>query len=95
MVGLRDTGIILVRHGVPYVQFEGVFYMPTGACSRGYKLRSREGEYPKSVSVAVSCECSVCVCVHEVGLYDRATIGASDRERWRDSRTGGATAGGS
>jgi hypothetical protein len=52
MVGLRDTEIILVQAlGVPYVQFEGVFYMPTGACSRGYKLRSRKGEYPKSLSI--------------------------------------------
>jgi hypothetical protein len=52
MVGLRDTEIILVQAlGVPYVQFEGVFYMPTGACSKGYKLRSREGEYPKYLSI--------------------------------------------
>jgi hypothetical protein len=62
MVGIRDTGIILVQaRGVPYVQFEGVFYMPTGACSRGYKLMSREGECPKSLNVVVRCECSVCV----------------------------------
>jgi hypothetical protein len=61
MVGLRDTRIILVQaQGEPYVQFEGVFYMPTGTCSRGYKLSSREEEYPKSLSVMVSCECSVC-----------------------------------
>jgi hypothetical protein len=31
MVGLRDTGIILVQaRGVPYVQFEGVFYIVRG-----------------------------------------------------------------
>jgi hypothetical protein len=35
--------------------------MPMGACSKGYKLRSREGEYPKSLSVVESSECSVCV----------------------------------
>jgi hypothetical protein len=61
MVGLRDTGTILVQApGVPYVQFEGVFYMPTDAYSRGYNLRSREGEYPKSMSVEVSYGCLVC-----------------------------------
>jgi hypothetical protein len=60
MVGLRDTGIILVQaREVTYVQFEEVFYMPTGACSRGYKLRSREGGCPKSLDVVVSCGCSV------------------------------------
>jgi hypothetical protein len=60
MVGLRDTRIILVQAlGVPYIQFEGVFYMPTGACSRGYKLRSRKGGCPKSLDVAVSSKCSV------------------------------------
>jgi hypothetical protein len=44
--------------GVPYVQFEGVFYMPTRACSREYKLWSRDGECP--FSVEVSYECSMC-----------------------------------
>jgi hypothetical protein len=46
--------------------------MSMGACSRGYKLRLREGEYPKSLSVVVSCECSVCVC--GVGFYDFVVI---------------------
>jgi hypothetical protein len=46
---------------VPYVLFEGVLYLTKGACSRGYKLRSKEGEYPKSLNVVVSCECSVTV----------------------------------
>jgi hypothetical protein len=38
--------------------------MPTRACSGGYKLRSIEGECPKSLDVNVSCECSkgVVVC---------------------------------
>jgi hypothetical protein len=48
MVGLRDTGIILVQaREVPYVQFGRVFYMPTRACSSGYKLRSRESVCPQ------------------------------------------------
>jgi hypothetical protein len=60
MVGLKDTGIILVQaRGVPYVQFGRVFYMPTRACSRGYKFRSSEGACPSSLSVVVSWECSV------------------------------------
>jgi hypothetical protein len=64
MVGLRDTGIILVQApGMPYVQFEGVLYMPMGACSRAYKLRSRDGGYPKYLDVVVSSECSVRVVV--------------------------------
>jgi hypothetical protein len=46
---------------MPYVQFEEMFYMPTGDCSRGYKLRSREGESPKSLDVVVSCGCSMSV----------------------------------
>jgi hypothetical protein len=55
MVGLRDTRIILVQaRGVPYVQFGRVFYMPTRACSRGYKLRSGEGVCPRSLRVVVS-----------------------------------------
>jgi hypothetical protein len=55
MVGLRDMGVILVQaRGVPYVQFERVFYMPTGACSRGYNIRSRQGACPRSLSVVVS-----------------------------------------
>jgi hypothetical protein len=33
--------------------------MPTGACSRGYKLRSREGVCPKSLSMVESSKCSV------------------------------------
>jgi hypothetical protein len=33
--------------------------MPKGACCRGYKLRSREGECPKSLDVVVSYECSM------------------------------------
>jgi hypothetical protein len=44
---------------VPYVQFRRVLYMLTGACSRGYKLRSREGACPKSLTAVVSCERSV------------------------------------
>jgi hypothetical protein len=39
-----------------------MFYMPTGACSRGYKLRSREGKCPKSLGVVVSYECSISEC---------------------------------
>jgi hypothetical protein len=56
MVGLRDTGIILVQapRGLPYVQFGKMFYMPTGACSRGYKLRSREERCLKSLCVIMS-----------------------------------------
>jgi hypothetical protein len=60
MVRLRDTRVILVQaRRVPYVQFGRVFYMPTGACSRGYKLRSREGACPRSLSVVVSLKSSV------------------------------------
>jgi hypothetical protein len=36
--------------------------MPTGACSREYKLRSREGECPKSLDVVLSYECSIGEC---------------------------------
>jgi hypothetical protein len=32
--------------------------MPIGACSRGYKLRSREGKSPKSLCVDESSWCS-------------------------------------
>jgi hypothetical protein len=62
MVGLRDTGIILVQaQGCPMSSLKECSICPRGACSRGYKLRSREGECLKSLSVVVSCECSVCV----------------------------------
>jgi hypothetical protein len=33
--------------------------MPTGACSRGYKLRSREGVGPKPLSVEESLKSSI------------------------------------
>jgi hypothetical protein len=33
--------------------------MPTEACSRGYKLRSREGACTRSLSVVMNCECLV------------------------------------
>jgi hypothetical protein len=48
---------------MPYILFERMFYMPTGACSKGYKLRSREGECPKSPDVVVRYECSMGVVV--------------------------------
>jgi hypothetical protein len=48
---------------MPYVRFEGMFYMPMEACSRGYKLKSGKGESPKSLDVVVSCECSISVVV--------------------------------
>jgi hypothetical protein len=55
--------------GMPYVQFEQMYYMPTGACSRRYKLRSREGECPKSLDVVVSYECSIGKCVVLLVLF--------------------------
>jgi hypothetical protein len=36
-----------------------VFYRPTGACSKGYKLRSREGACPRSLSMVESLKCSM------------------------------------
>jgi hypothetical protein len=42
-LGLGTEIILVQAQGVvPYVQFRRVLYMLTGACSRGYKLRSRE-----------------------------------------------------
>jgi hypothetical protein len=51
---LRDTGVILVQapHGALCPVQEGVLYA-LGACSRGYKLRSREGACPRSLSAVV------------------------------------------
>jgi hypothetical protein len=54
---------------MPYIQFELMFYMPTGACSRGYKLRSREGECPKYLGVVVSYECFISECVVMLVLF--------------------------
>jgi hypothetical protein len=42
--------------------------MPTRACSRGYRLRSREGAYPKSLSVVESSKRSAGVFLRRV-LY--------------------------
>jgi hypothetical protein len=68
MVGLRDTGILLVQEprGYPTSCSGKMFYMPTGAWSRGYKLRPREGKCPKSLDVDVSYDArslSVVCCV--------------------------------
>jgi hypothetical protein len=52
--------------GVPYVQFERVFYMPTGLVVGGTSL-GQERECPRSLywcEVIARCEC-------DAGLYDR------------------------
>jgi hypothetical protein len=64
MVGLRDRDYTSSGTRVPYVQFGRVFYIPTSACSRGYKLRSREGVCPRSLSLVMSCDAQwECDCV--------------------------------
>jgi hypothetical protein len=70
-LGLETPGLYWFRHrgGGPYVKFGKMFYMPTRACSRGYKLRSREGECPKSLDVVVSYECSIGECSVLLVLY--------------------------
>jgi hypothetical protein len=54
MVGLRDTEIILIQAwGVPYVQFERVFYMPTGLVVGGTSL-GQERESVPGLCIGVS-----------------------------------------
>jgi hypothetical protein len=51
MVGTRNTWIIL--HGEALCPVKGSVLYAQGACSRRYKLRSREGAGPRSLEVVV------------------------------------------
>jgi hypothetical protein len=58
-VGLRDIGVILVQALQGALRpVRGCVLYAQGACSRGYKFRSREGAGPRSLGVGERSKCS-------------------------------------
>jgi hypothetical protein len=65
MFGLRGTGVILVQELRGALRpVRRVFYMPIGACSRGYKLRSREGACLRSLLAWWRAWSALCMCCY-------------------------------